>query len=136
MKSLASFLISLLAIMVISCKKEPTLVSEDLIPVNDCRVFNLGGDLLTCCLDSVIQDSRCPENAVCIWQGVGVARFSVNMQSKEHFITLATDNVLHYRKDTSLAGFKIEMINLLSGKDLHVPFTYDQYVAEVKITKR
>ena len=38
---------------------------------------------ITFCFDSVITDSRCPENVICIWAGEAIARFSVHNQSNE-----------------------------------------------------
>lgn len=82
-----------------------------------------------------MQDSRCPVNAVCIWRGIAVARFKVNASNTEHTITLANWQFQSYIKDTTVAGFKIEFINLFSQTEAMKSFRYKDYVAEVKVTK-
>src|SRR5512133_3191605 len=37
----------------------------------------------TICFDSVLTDSRCPENVVCIWAGEAIVRFKFNTYGKE-----------------------------------------------------
>ena len=117
-----------------SCKKDKAF-NENYIPVNKCQSFNKEGATLTCCLDSVVEDSRCPVNADCIWQGITIARFKISTQNKEHLITLATRKFLTYSPDTTIAGFRIEFIQLLPNAVLDKQFSYKDYIAEVKITK-
>lgn len=119
-----------------SCTKEPSPISyRNLIPVNKCQSFDTTGELLTCCLDSVIQDSRCPIDAVCIWQGIAVARFTVSSKNENHVITLATSNFATFKRDTTLAGFKMEFVNLEPPNSMSNQPKYSDYVAEVRITK-
>ncbi len=120
----------------VSCTKEPYPISyRNFIPVNKCQAFETTGELLTCCLDSVIKDSRCPIDAVCIWQGIAVARFTVNAKNETHVITLATSSFAPYKRDTILAGFKMEFVNLEPIPSMSNPAKYSDYVAEVSITK-
>jgi hypothetical protein len=116
-----------------TCKKNSLTLNENYIPVNKCQSYY--NDSFTCCLDSVLQDSRCPIYAVCIWQGIAVARFKVNTSNEAHSITLATWKFQSYVKDTTIAGYKIELVNLSAQKEIGKPFGYNDYVAEVKITK-
>ena len=135
MKFSISICCSIILFAFASCKKESAVFDENLIAINQCRSFTRDAISLTCCLDSVIEDSRCPIDAVCIWQGRGVARFKVNTQNTVHTITLATIKFTPFNKDTTLAGFKIELIGLSPYPDLKKPLRYKDYVAEVKITK-
>jgi hypothetical protein len=135
MKYYMLLLIVTIVVGFISCKKESGSLNENYIPINKCQAYNIDGKTLTCCLDSIIQDSRCPINTFCIWAGIGVARFTINTENSAHTITLCTQKFAPYNKDTTIAGFKIEMISLLPASDLNKVFNYNDYTAEVKITK-
>ncbi|MBC7889276.1 MAG: hypothetical protein H7Z13_15470 [Ferruginibacter sp.] len=118
-----------------ACKKQTHPLNENYIPVNKCQSYTISGNTVTVCLDSVIQDSRCPADAVCIWQGIAAARFAVNTANTDHLIRLATTKLAGYNRDTTIAGFKIEFIALLPQNKLASPVDYNEYIAEVKITK-
>lgn len=130
-----SLIVPALLLVIASCKKPAAQVNENYISVNKCQAFNRDGKILTLCLDSVIQDSRCPINTVCVWQGIAVAQFTASSQNTKEVITLATNKFEPYTRDTTLSGFKIEFINLTPHKDMGKPFNYKDYVAEVKITR-
>lgn len=135
MKCSVSLLNVVILLAFMSCKKEPAPLNENQIPINKCQAFNRDGKLLTCCLEAVIEDSRCPIDVVCFWQGIAVARFAVSTQNTDHIITLATTKFPPYNSDTTIAGFKIEFISLSPERILNKPIKYNEYVAEVKITK-
>jgi len=120
--------------MFATCKKEAATPGKEYIPVNQCQSYY--ADSITCCLDSVLQDSRCPVNAICVWQGIAVARFKVKAPGTAHTITLATWKFQSYLKDTTVSGFKIEFVNLNGQNNATKPFGYNDYVAEVKVTRQ
>jgi hypothetical protein len=130
----SAYFISLIVLFILaSCTKQSSQAGENYIPVNQCQSYYNGS--VTCCLDSVIQDSRCPLNATCIWAGIGVVRFKVNVSNAAHTITLATFKFTPYTQDTTVSGFKIELVNLSAQKEMEKPFGYNDYIAEVKVTK-
>jgi hypothetical protein len=135
MKYWTFIIFSFLLLSFSGCKKEKTADNENYIAVNQCKTFTREEKSITCCLDSIIEDSRCPINAVCIWEGRGVARFKVSTQNTIHTIALATNKFTPYRKDTTLAGFNIELMNLFPQSEVNRRLNYKEYVAEVKITK-
>ena len=135
MKFVGSIFIVMIVFFFVSCDKEPASLNENYIPVNKCQSYYQDGEKLTLCLDSIVQDSRCPINAFCIWQGVAVARFTVDTKNNDHVIELATAPLLQYNKDTIVAGFKIELINIAPHPEMGKPLHYDEYVAEVKVSK-
>ena len=110
-------------------------MNENYIQVNKCQTYTIDNQNITLCLDSITQDSRCPIDVVCIWQGLAVARFNLKAQNKDHLITLATMKFAPYSRDTTIAGFKIEFIGLTPQTDTRKPFNYRDYIAEVKISK-
>src|SRR6188768_4597251 len=99
---------------------------------------NIAGDDLKLCFDAVVSDSRCPANAVCIWQGAATASFSFTKNGKTHRFNLSTINMQpNYTKDTVIAEYKIEFINLFPYPGTVVdPIPDSQRKAELKITKQ
>ena len=106
------------------------------IPINECRNYTLNSETTRLCFDEVITDSRCPHTVDCIWAGTAAARFTFNKGNESHSIILATNPVANlYSKDTIVAGYKIEFIDLqpYPGTSSN-PLPSDRK-AEVKLTR-
>jgi len=99
---------------------------------------NIKGDRVKLDFDAVVSDSRCPANALCIWQGAATATFSFTKNGDSHRFNLSTITMEpNYTKDTVLAGYKIEFINLLPYPGTFTPPAPDSQIkAELKITKQ
>ena len=99
---------------------------------------NLNGDRVKIGFDAVVSDSRCPANAICVWQGAATATFSFSKNGTNHRFNLSTITMEpNYKKDTILSGYKIEFINLLPYPGTFTPPAPDSDVkAELKITKQ
>ena len=136
-----SFLILLLtsAVLINACNKEGNADRLNLqtIPLNDCRTYDFPGDQVRLCFDSVINDSRCPANVVCGWAGTAVCRFSFFKNNQAYPLILATLPIPGmYSKDTIVAGYKLELTDLLPYPGLPpIPPPGNEIRAEVKITK-
>lgn len=98
---------------------------------------SLNGDRVKLGFDAVVSDSRCPANAICIWQGAATATFSFTKNGSNHRFNLSTITMEpNYKKDTIIAGYKIEFINLLPYPGTFTPPAPDSDVkAELTITK-
>ena len=133
------FFITLTA-FVNSCSKSGNKFKEGTIELklSDCENGNIAGDDLKLCFDTVVSDSRCPANAVCIWQGAATASFSFTKNGKTHRFNLSTIKMQpSYTKDTVIAGYKIEFINLSPYPGTVAdPIPDSQRKAEVNITKQ
>lgn len=121
-----------------ACRKTSEAVKERTLTValNSCtNIFS--GDNARFCFDSVISDSRCPINALCIWQGAAEARFALTVHGETHVLTLATLSLPGtYRKDTTVAGYKIEFLDLIPYPSLPpVPPSPHEIKATVKVRK-
>jgi len=141
MKLLISMLLFItLTAFVNSCSKSGNKFKEGTIELklSDCENGNIAGDDLKLCFDAVVSDSRCPANAVCIWQGAATASFSFTKNGKTHRFNLSTINMQpNYTKDTVIAEYKIEFINLFPYPGTVVdPIPDSQRKAELKITKQ
>jgi len=99
---------------------------------------SLNGDKVKLGFDAVVSDSRCPANAICVWQGAATATFSFSKNGSNHRFNLSTITMEpNYKQDTIISGYKIEFINLLPYPGTFTPPAPDSDVkAELKITKQ
>lgn len=119
-----------------SCTKSVVLKEgNDGLKLHECGI--LAGDDLKLCFEAVISDSRCPANAMCIWQGTAVCKLTFTKNSQTHTLQLSTlDMPPTYNKDTVLMGYKIEFVNLSPYPGtVPDPIPNNQKKAEIKITK-
>ena len=128
-----------MVMMAHSCTKKDIELREGTvtIAVKKCSSGDIGGDNLRLCFDSLIGDSRCPANAVCVWAGSAVAKFSLSKNGESTPFTLATMPYGEYKKDTVLLGYKIEFVNLSPYPGtVPAPIPADQVKAELRISKQ
>ena len=123
-----------------SCSKSGAKFREGTVELklSGCENGNIAGNDLKLCFDAVVNDSRCPANAVCIWQGAATASFSFTKNGNTHRFDLSTITMKpNYAKDTVIAGYKIEFINLSPYPGTGTgPISDSQRKAELKITKQ
>jgi hypothetical protein len=122
-----------------SCSKDVELKEGTMeIKFRRCAEGKIAGDNLRFCFDSVIEDSRCPANAICIWQGAAVARFSITKNNETSSFRLSTITMPpKYIKDTIVMGYKIEFINMSPYPGtVPSPIPDNDRKVEIKITKQ
>lgn len=140
MKTLLFILFITLTAFVISCSKSGVELKEGTLnlALKKCAEGKINGDKLSFCFDSLVSDSRCPANAMCVWQGTAVAKFSLTKNNETSSFELATINMSpNYHKDTTMMGYKIDFINLSPYPGtVPTPIPADQIKAELKITKQ
>lgn len=134
---------ALIFISFCGCKKNSVFKSSsssqtsDLISLEDCSQEIHGNDVVRICFEYVVEDSRCPRQVECVWEGTAVAKFSFAVNNDQHDITLSTVNLSPvFPSDTVLSGYKIQFIDLLPYPDTFNDPTATGYQAEVKITKQ
>ena len=90
------------------------LLFTDTLTVSNGGIYNNYENSISLQMDSVLEDSRCPLNTQCIWEGNGRVRFYFTIYSKDSYrqdrFILNTAN--GFKKDTSINGYKIQMIGL------------------------
>ena len=137
---LSILLFTTLTAFVNSCSKSGDKFKEGIIELKllDCKDGSIAGDNLKLCFDAVVSDSRCPANAVCIWQGAATASFSFTKNGDTYRFKLSTITMKpNHTKDTVIAGYKIEFINLFPYPGTVAdPIPDSQRKAEMKITKK
>jgi hypothetical protein len=122
-----------------SCSKDIEIKEGTIqIGFGRCVQGKIGGDNLRLCFDKVIEDSRCPANAMCIWQGAAVAEFSLTKDNETSSFRLSTINMPpNYIKDTIVMGYKIEFINMSPYPGtVPSPISDKDRKVEIKITKQ
>lgn len=127
-------------LMAHSCSKKDIALREGTVELalKRCGNGDIGGNNLRLCFDSLLSDSRCPANAMCIWQGTATAKFSLTKDNETKTFVLSTLNQPPtYKKDTILMGYKIEFVNLSPYPGtVSMPVPADKIKAEIRITKQ
>ncbi|KAF0132236.1 MAG: hypothetical protein FD155_760 [Bacteroidetes bacterium] len=83
------------------------------------------------CFDSVLTDSRCPENVICIWAGEAIARFSLkNNQNNTTYFDLHVGTI-----DTLINDYKFSFVNLLPYPNTEIPTELEDYKAKIIIKR-
>jgi hypothetical protein len=107
------FLIAITLVIFVSCKKETT-VDTQTIALNNCSEEPVESLAYRLCFDSLLEDSRCPANAVCVWQGAAKAKFLFKVNNQEHVVRLSTISMApHYSTDATVAGYHLKLVNIL-----------------------
>ena len=83
----------------------------------------------TICFDTVLTDSRCPENVICIWAGEAIVRFKINInQNESFFLDLHTGTF-----DTVVNGFRLTFLDLLPYPNTEIERDLEDYKARIVI---
>jgi hypothetical protein len=63
-------------------------------------------------MDSVLSDSRCPSNVVCVWEGNAEVRFLFTVDSIQTDLVLNTNGGYKFNSDTIISGYEIKLLKL------------------------
>ena len=85
-------------------------------------------------LDSITEDSRCPEGAECFWAGDARAKFKLTENNIIHQFSLNT--LATFRNDTIIGGIRYKLINLSPYPSINKPFNYNNYSAVVAVSRQ
>jgi hypothetical protein len=130
MKRISLIILVAFGALLTACEKSGDPEASLDISLHDCTGAIFSGDDIRLCFDSVISDSRCPANLVCVWQGMAEVQFTLIKHSQTHVFKLTLPS------DTILAGYKINLLELnpYPGLPPTTPPSNDKRV-KVKITK-
>ena len=124
----------LLLLALPSCKKDASSTKRLKVALEECAPKTKEVDDLRLCFDAVLEDSRCPVNADCVWQGVAIARFTLLLNGQEHQLELATNNEQPgTHTDTTLQQYTFSLRNLQPDPGTTAT---EKPFAEVDIKKR
>lgn len=104
-------------IFLISCAQKTTPVAtaqtNETFNLKLKELKNISGEKDTYVrFDSVITDSRCPKDVQCIWQGIATVKLLIGNKTEQHAFNLSTINFKENKTDTTLLGYKVELVNL------------------------
>lgn len=87
--------------------------------------------------NAVESDSRCPMDAICVWQGDAVANFTVeqNCDCDTPAFELKLHTSLQPKSGTAY-GFRLELLNLLPYPMASLPTKQDAYYAWIRLTRQ
>ena len=116
MKEMIIFAGVLAAIINSGCETELNLKST--LPLNDTiemanfeTKYNFENNLVLR-MDSVLNDSRCPLNVICVWEGNAEVRFLFTVDSIQTDFVLNTNDGNNFNSDTIIGGYCIKLLDL------------------------
>ena len=95
-------------------------------------LFNTEENILIS-FDSVLEDSRCPVNVVCIWEGNAEIGFTIVTEENKASFTLNTHGG-RFLRDTTLLGYKISLLDVMPQPHTDSIFTQNDYSATIVIS--
>ncbi|HUH75062.1 MAG TPA: hypothetical protein VLZ75_11745 [Chitinophagales bacterium] len=134
-----NILVILLTLLAYSCSKD---INQPNYPnglkVNQNIVLDYGKCLKTIdkeyeiCFTS-ISDSRCPVNAICVWEGDAAVEFNLKSNTESHSFTLHSNE--KFQQDTVINNLKIKLLNVSLNPDLNNPTNLGSYTVELNISE-
>jgi hypothetical protein len=125
MKRVSLFAGTLFLLVIIGCKKNVSdiIQTDDIeLVLNNCAETKTDpGNVLTegkICYAKLIADCRCPNGAVCIWQGYAQCEFLISVNGQNKTFRLATLKNILFNTDTIINGTKISLVNVLPYPDI------------------
>lgn len=85
------------------------------------------------CLDSIVNDSRCPTGVVCVWEGDAVAAFTFTKNNTVRSFKLHTNS--KFQNDTILEGFTIQLVQIIPYPISDQTIDPDDYRAEINVVE-
>lgn len=132
-------IIILIAVFIVGCSKSSetnelyNLTSNTPVSLNykEClEILDVGFRI---CLDSIINDSRCPSGGVCFWEGDAIVSFSIQKNDEIKYFRLHTQK--DSQTDTIINGLKISLENLSPYPTVDSEINHEDYSAEIKISE-
>lgn len=105
--------IALVGTLLVACQKQTETVETQTrtVELNNCGTDGGNSNAEICFTE--LNDSRCPINANCVWQGVAVAKFTLRFDSTQHQVVLASAKFPGYPStDTTIGGYKVKLVNV------------------------
>ena len=101
------------------------------LEVNEC--FDKFESETRICLDSIFNDSRCPTELVCVWEGDAIAAFTLTMNKRDRSFNLHVND--KFQNDTLIEGVSIKLLNIFPYPKTDQPIGSNDYRAEISVTE-
>jgi hypothetical protein len=137
MKGMIIFAGVLVASINSGCESDLTLKST--LPLNDTieianfeTKYNYEHNIVLR-MDSVLNDSRCPSNVQCVWEGNAQVRFLFTVDSIRTDFVLNTHGGVQYNSDTIIGGYSIQLLDLIPYPEDPAEILQVEYYSEVTL---
>ena len=133
------FIILVLTLSLFCCSDNPNSDEQNYFDLGKKFSINFGETLyhntvnLSIKFDSLIGDSRCPVDVVCVWEGDAEIKLKFSANSIYNDFTLHT-NKAYFNANTTLLDYKIELLDLLPYPNTEIQHLITQYEAEIVIS--
>lgn len=85
-------------------------------------------------LDTVLNDSRCPKGAACVWEGDAGVKFDLVLSDIRHYkFTLHTNST--FKTDTIVEDIKFTLLELQPYPILNSTIEPEEYVVKMMVEK-
>lgn len=141
MKTFSILSTLIILVLLSSCSKNNELGGDTTFVLNDTLELSANKSALnsqnqlTISIDSVLNDSRCPSNANCIWMGNAAVRFLFTNNDEVKKFVLNTNGGTNYPSDTTIDGYYIKLVTLSPYTEANKDILQSEYVAELLIKK-
>ncbi len=122
--------------MIISCKNDYTaspLVFDKPVELKYGEIILNSDYKISIVLDSVINESRCPLDAECIWAGNAAVRFIYSSPEKK--VQFVLNTISSFRTDSLIDGYRIKLNSLTPYPKLGIHIKQTDYKAEIEVKK-
>jgi hypothetical protein len=121
-------------IYVTDAKKFDNLVTGDTVTISNSECLYDPENQIYVCMDSVLNDSRCPEGFQCFWEGNAAVRFKFSkINDKPVLFELNTHRGFTY--STIISGYRFTLTGLKPYPVRNNRIEQDEYKAELLIEK-
>ena len=87
---------------------------------------------MTLCFDSLLEDSRCPKGAMCVWEGNAEVKLRLSINGiGEHYIQLNTNK--KFPTDTTINDLNISLISLTPHPDISIAIRPEDYIVKLSV---
>ena len=101
----------------------------------DATVFS-ADSVLSVSFKEIIEDSRCPGDATCVWAGIGVISLEVKENGQSHTVQLGTYDHQTHQNDTIISGYYYQLIKLDPYPESTAQISAKDYIATLLIERR
>lgn len=135
----------ILALMIlpalISCQKNTELTGDARLYLNDTLELATRKSAvneenkISVTIDSVLNDSRCPADALCVWAGNAAVRFIFCDQNEQIRFVLNTYGGSQFPSDTVIGSYSIKLTSLQPYPFSSHHIEQDEYIAALVINQ-
>lgn len=90
--------------------------------------------------DEVTEDSRCPEDVYCFWEGNAKIKFTLTIKEDNVVIPFELYSTemtpLQMKSDTILSDYRVEVISLFPYPEANERIPQASYTAEIRVEKK